>query len=175
MMIRIDRFPSYVISKAEFDSEPISAYGAEWYINIRLYKYCQTDKKHIHVTPSSPDQPETLAAFVCGRRSDRKECSFDVDATFKFKQPTTAQENRFSHKFVFDSTNQHYDSWGSYGLAGIDVIFVILLAVILLALMTINFRIFWTSAMAIWPAAHLKCSSMSPFLSVDRFSVLPRF
>ena len=127
-MIRIENFPSFVISKDRFDSKPISAYGAEWYINIRLYKYCQTDKKYIHVTPSSLDRPETLAAFVCGGRKEcfvcggRKECSFDVEATFKFKQPVTAQENRFSHKFVFDSTNHHYDSWGFYSLAGIDVI-----------------------------------------------------
>ena len=124
MMIRIDSFPSFVISKDQFDTKRINAYGTEWHINIQLYKYCQTYKKFIHVTPSSPDQPETLAAFVCGRRSDRKECSFDVDATFKFKRPTTAQENRLSHKFCFNSTKQ-YDSWGSYGLAGIDVIFVI--------------------------------------------------
>ena len=120
MMIRIDRFPSYVISKAEFDSKPISAYGAEWYINIRLYKYYQTDKKYIHVTSSSLDQPETLAAFVFGRRRDRKECSFNVDATSKFIQPDTAQEDMESHKFVFSSTKQCI-GWGRPEFARIDV------------------------------------------------------
>ena len=121
MMIRIDSFPFFVISKDQFDTKRINAYGTEWHINIQLYKYCQTSKEFIQVTSSPSDQPETLATFVCGKRSDRKEFAFDVDATFKFKQPTTAQENRLSHKFCFNSTKQ-YESWGYRNFAKTDVI-----------------------------------------------------
>ena len=103
-MIRVENFPSFVTSKAEFKSKRINAYGTEWYISIELYKYCQTSGEDVRVTPSSSDQPETLGVFVYGERSDRKECSFDVDATFKFKQPVTAQEYRYlrTRKFCFD-------------------------------------------------------------------------
>ena len=121
VMIRIDSFPSFVTSKAVFETERITAFGTEWYISIELYKYCQISKANILVTPSSIDQPEALAAFVCGRRNDRKECSFDVDATFKFKRPSTAREFRYSHKFSFNSA-KNCASWGDRQFARIDVI-----------------------------------------------------
>ena len=87
ILVRIENFPSFVTSKAEFNTKRITAYGTEWYISIKLCKYCQTSKEYIRATPSTTDQLETLGAFVCGTRSDRKECSFDVGATFKFKNP----------------------------------------------------------------------------------------
>ena len=166
----IENFLSFVSLKAAFDTKRIDVYGTEWYISIELYKYCQTSKEHIHVTSSSPDQPETLGAFVCGRRSDRKECSFDVEATFKFKQSSINPEDLDSNsdKFCFNSTT-HYDAWGYFDFATIDVIFLIhtfLTHKLSHKPVTINFRIFWTSAMAIWLITHLKCSLMSPFLSV---------
>ena len=110
-MIRINNFPTFVTSKAVFDTKRINAYGTEWFVKILLCKYCQTNKVYIPVTPSSIDPPETLGAFVCGMRRDRKECSFDVDATFKFKQPATASEYQLSHKFSFNST-KYYETFG---------------------------------------------------------------
>ena len=121
ILVHIEHFHSFVTSKAEYESVSINFNNTEWYIKIRLYKYCQTSKEDIRVTSSSSDQPETLGAFVCGKRSDRKECSFDVEESFKFKRPTTAQENRESHKFCFNSTKQ-YESWGYRNFAKIDVI-----------------------------------------------------
>ena len=131
-------------------------------------------KDYIPVTSSSPDEPETLGAFLWGVRSDRKECSFDVDATLKFKRPSTASEFRDSNsdKYCFNSTNRYRCvAWGYPNLARINVI--LLCNFLSPFCLTINFRIFWTSAMAIWKIAHLNCSSMSSFLSVNRFCSLP--
>ena len=124
-LIRINNFPTFVTSKAVFDTKRINAYGTEWFVKILLCKYCQTNNKYIDVT-SSPDQlePETLAAFVCGIRSDRKECSFDVGATFKFKQSDSVQQRRYFHRFCFDSTKDYYD-WGYLDFVRIDVIFAL--------------------------------------------------
>ena len=121
VMSRINNFPSFVTSKAEFDTKRINAYGAEWFIAIEWYKYCQTGKKYIHVTSSSPDQPETLGVFLYGIRSDQKECSFVVEATFRLKQKSTAREWRYSHKFCFTST-KNCDSLGYRNFERIDVI-----------------------------------------------------
>ena len=164
-MIRIENFPLFVTSKAEFESERINAYGTEWFIHIQLYKYCRTSKEYILVNSSSSNKPETLSAFLCGRRSDRKKCSFDVDKTFMFKQESADRENwgSISHKFGFDSTN-YYAAWGYYDIARIDVILFYQFLTLI-----INFRIFWTSEKAIWLITHLKCSLMSPFQSANRF------
>ena len=121
MMIRINNFPSFVTSKAVFDTKRINAYGTEWYIRIFLCKYCQTSNEHKIVKSTSTDQPETLGAFFCGTRSDGKECSFDVDFTFKFKRSSTAREMRFSENFSFNST-ENLDAWGCVDFSTIDVI-----------------------------------------------------
>ena len=122
-MVRIDKFPSFVTLKTEFNTKHFNAYGTEWYISIQLYKYCQTSKEHKRVTSSSiNDQPETLGAFVYGTRSDGKKCSFDVDANFKFKRPSTAGGRRYSsEKFSFNST-KHNDARGYIQFGLIDVI-----------------------------------------------------
>ena len=166
ILVYIENFPSFVTTKAEYESVSINFNNTEWFVTINLYKYCQTNKGNIRVTPSSPDQPETLAAFVCGRRGGQKECSFDVDAIFKFKQP--AREDRESHKFCFNST-KHYDSWGYRKLARIDVILDLLFVVIFF---TINLRIFWTFAMAIWLIIHSSCSSTFQFPNANEFLAL---
>ena len=158
ILVHIENFPSFVISKAKCQSVSVNFSNTEWHIRVQLFKYCQAGKEFILVTPSSSDQPETLSVCLCGRRSDRKECSFNVDALFKFKQPVTAQQKRYLHKFGFDSTT-HYFNWGYRKFAQINVIFA------LFYFLRINFRIFWTSAMAIWLINHLNCSLMSPFLS----------
>ena len=92
---------------------------------IRLYKCGQTSNDDICVTSSSPEQPETLASFICGEHNDPKECAFDVDATFKFKQPIAAKEMKFSQKFEFALT-KNYTGYGYRNFAKIDVIFNLL-------------------------------------------------
>ena len=119
--VLVENFRSFVTSKAEYESVSINFNNTEWYVRIELYKYCQESNEYIRVTPSSPEQPETLGLFLCGRRSDQKECSFDVGATFKFKRPRTAQKNRISHKFCFNLTN-HDESRGERRFGRIDVI-----------------------------------------------------
>lgn len=121
MMLRIDSFPSFVNSCAEFSTKRISFNGAEWHLKFELYKYCQTTKKNILLTQSSPGQPETLGVFVCGTRGDPRECSFDVDAAFAFKRPPAVTEHRLlSHKYCF-SEAKNFDSWGYPQLAKIPV------------------------------------------------------
>ena len=124
ILVHIENFPSFVTSRAECRSVSIKFNNTEWYIKIELYKYCQTSKESIRVTSSSLDTPETLCVFVYGRRSDQKECSFDVNANFKLKQSSTAIEKQFLQtcKFSFDSTKQHDSwAWGFPKFARIDV------------------------------------------------------
>ena len=146
MMIRIDSFPSFVTSKAVFDTKRITAYGTEWFVTILLCKYCQTSNKYIDVNSSSPEQPEFFATFVYGTRSDGKECSFDVEATVKFKRPPTAKEFRFSHKFCFNLTTNFFGWGGCSTVSRIDVILALLFVVIFFYH---KFSIFWTRARAI--------------------------
>ena len=119
LLVRIENFSSFVNSKAKCETKRVSVNDTEWCIKIEFYRYSQTDRDYILVTPSSPEQPEFFAAFVCGTRSDRKECSFAVDTILKFKR--AAQKFRYSHKFSFDSTN-HCDSRGYRNFVRIDVI-----------------------------------------------------
>ena len=163
-MIRINNFLSFVTSKAEFDTKRINAYGAEWYIAIEWYKYCQTGKEYIPVTSSSPDQPDTLGVFVHGIRSDQKECSFNVEATFKLRGISTAKQERYSHKFCFTST-KNLDTWGYRNFKRIEVI--LLYRFFFPALSTTNFRIFWTWRMAIWLITHSNCSLTFQFQNVN--------
>ena len=121
-MVRINNFPSFIVSKVSLATPRKNLNNTEWYINVNLNKYCQTSKKEIIVSAASSDQPESLGIFLNGTRTDPKECSFDVDAIFKFKRPSTTPEYRYSHKFVLNSMNQHYDSWGYAKFARIEVI-----------------------------------------------------
>ena len=166
-MIRIDDFPSFVNSKDLFNSKRINVYGAEWYITFELLKYCQTNKHHILVNSTSTDQPETLGVFVVGRRSDQKECSFVVETTFKLKHISTAREWRNSHKFCFTST-KNCDTWGYRDFMRIDVILFIIFCQ-LFWLLTINFRIFWTSTKDICLITHSNCSLMFQFQNMNEF------
>ena len=129
-MMRIDDFPSFVTSKAEYETKPMKVYGTEWRIRVYVCKYCPANKKTIHIFPSSPDQPETLGAYVCGIRRDHKECSFDLDASFQLKSSSTTRELRYSHKFVFNSTD-YYNSWGFPEFGKIDVFLALYLSTFL--------------------------------------------
>ena len=95
----------------------------EWYVSLSLKKYCQNEKKYIHVTPSSNDQPETLGACIFGKRDDEKDSSFIVHATFTFKHPSTAEIVWFLATIDLNSTNDYHKGWGVNDIAKIDVIF----------------------------------------------------
>ena len=95
----------------------------EWYIDLRLKKYCQNGKNYIHITPSSNDQPETLGACIFGKRNDKKNSSFIVSATFKLKQSLMAGGFRTSaRRFDLNATNDYHQGWGVNAIAKIDVI-----------------------------------------------------
>ena len=104
--IRIENFPSFVVSKAEYYTDKIIVNDMEWCISLSLMKYCQNEKHYITVSPSSNDQPEKLGAFIFGRRRDRKDSSFIVYATLKFKQPPTGVGFRIlGEKLNLNKTN----------------------------------------------------------------------
>ena len=167
--ILIENFHSFVTSKAEYESVSIDFNNTKWFIKIELYKCGQTSNNDIHVTPSSTERLETLVVFVCGRRSDQKEYSFAVDTILKFKQPIAAKEIQFSQKFEFTST-KNYLAWGYRSFAKIDVI--LLYHFLSNFCLTVNFRIFLTSARAIWLIIHSSFSLTYQFLSVNEFLLI---
>ena len=96
--------------------------GTNWFIGMRLTKFCQNERKYIHITPSSSDQPETLGACIFGERSDEKESSFIVNATFKFKQPSTADGFEIlGRRFYLNTTNDYHQGLCVNVIAKIDV------------------------------------------------------
>ena len=121
--IRIENFPSFVSSNADYDTNGVIVNGTEWFIGMRLTKFCQNERKYIHITPSSSDQPKTLGACIFGTRSDEKDSSSIVNATFKFKQPSTAKEFRIlGRRFNLNTANGYHQGWGVNEMAKIDVI-----------------------------------------------------
>ena len=121
--IRIGNFPSFVTSKADYDTDDVIVNDTEWCIELRLNKYCQNEKKYIHVTPSSSDQPEALGAYILGSRNDEKDSSFIVNATFTFKQPLMSGGFRTpARRFDLNATNDFHQGWGVSAIAKIDVI-----------------------------------------------------
>ena len=123
--ICIENFPSFVNAKTFYETERIRLNNTEWFISVKLRKYCRTSNKYIHVTPSSSDEPETLGAFVHGKRIDAKQCSFHVYATFNSnREPPTDKEKRFPEpvKYSFNSSNAYQQPGrGFSALATIDV------------------------------------------------------
>ena len=122
--IRIENFPSFVSTKVRYYSDDVIVNDTKWYIALSLTKYCKNEKKYIHVTPSSNDQPEALGAGIFGKRSDAKDCSFIVNAPFKFKQPSQSQVKGFrffGRKFCLNTTNNYHQGWGIDKIAKIDV------------------------------------------------------
>ena len=129
LIIRIDNFPSFVTSKAHHYTREIILNNTRWYITVYMLKYCQTSSKYILVNADTSDQPETLGAFVRGKREKGSiDCSFDVVAKFKFKQPhPTDDKNEFTKKFCFNSSNDYEFGWGYGDLAKINVVFTFFL------------------------------------------------
>ena len=120
--IRIENFPSFVATKANYFTDDVIVNETVWYISLALVKYCQNKKKYIHVPPSSNNQPEALGAFIFGKRSDEKDSSYIVNATFKFKQPSTAKIFWFLVRFDLNTTNDYQKGMGVNAKAKIDVI-----------------------------------------------------
>ena len=124
MRIRIENFPAFVTSKARYCKVCAVVNGTKWYISLRLKKYCQNKKKYIVVTPSSSYRPDTLGASIFGQESDeeQEDSSFIVNATFKFKQPSTAKEFfMLGRRFNLNTANGYHQGWGIDQIASIDV------------------------------------------------------
>ena len=125
LLVRIDQFPAFVTSKACCFAEGININNSRWYISIDLRKYCKTSGEHISITPDLSDEPETLGAFIHGERHHvKKDCSFDVEVQFKFKQIPTAKGSKFTHKFRLNSSNKYAHGYGTQRLAKIEVAFI---------------------------------------------------
>ena len=124
-LIRLEHFPIYVTSKGDFYTRDIYINNTRWYFSIDLRKYCQTSGKYNIITPDSSDQPETLGAHIHGeqRRGVKKDCSFDVEVQFKFKQVLTAKSHNLKHKFCLNSSNEYKCNYGTPKLAKIKVAF----------------------------------------------------
>ena len=124
LLIRIDNFPSFVTSKARLYTRDIIVNNTRWYIVVVMTKYCQTSAKYISINAETSDQPEALAAVIKGKREKESiDCSFDVVAKFKFKQPHPMDdENEFTEKFCFNSSNGYKVGRGLW-LARINVVF----------------------------------------------------
>ena len=130
LLIRIDNFPSFVTSK-DFDyTRDIIVNNTHWFIVVVMTKYCQTSAKHVVIKPETSDQPETMVAFIKGKREKESiDCSFDVVAKFKFKQPHPMDdENKLTKKFCFNSSNGYEDVGLALELAKINVIFTFFLS-----------------------------------------------
>ena len=124
LLVRIDQFPAFVTSKACCFAEGININNTRWYISIDLRKYCQTSGEYIKITPDSADQPEKLGAFIhASRHHVKKDCSFDVEAQFKFKHVPTARGANFTCKFCLNSSNNYTCGCGTPRLAKIEVAF----------------------------------------------------
>ena len=125
LLIRIDNFPSFVTSKASYNTRNIIVNNTRWCILVDLTKYCQKSKKYILINAETSDQPESLAAVIKGKREKESiDCSFDVEAKIKFKQPHPMDDEKMStRKFCFNSSNGYADGLGSGDLAKINVVF----------------------------------------------------
>ena len=126
LLIRLEHFPALVTSKGNFYTRDIDINKTRWHFSIDLRKYCRTSGEHIKIRPDSSDQPETLGAFIHGPRhhSVEKDCSFDVEAKFKFKHVPTAKGHNLKHKFCLISSNNYACRCGTSKLAKIKVSFI---------------------------------------------------
>lgn len=117
---RIANFPSLVVSKGHYVSRDINISNTRWYISIELEKYNRATGRYIEITPESPHQPETLAAYVYGDGRNSNEGSFDVKAKFMFTHLSTVKTKIVTGKFSFNSSNKYEDAKGVSKLALIE-------------------------------------------------------
>ena len=103
--IRIENFPSFVSSRTQYFTKNVIVSGTKWHIGLLLVKHYEN--MCMYVSPSSNIQPEELKVGIFGERCDEKDdSSFIVNASFRFKQPSTAKGFRIlERKFALDETD----------------------------------------------------------------------
>ena len=103
-VIRIDDIPSFVDSKATYETKAGTFEDVDWLIVIQLMsKYRQESERYITLNSTSSDTPEFLGIlFYCesNPNTPRKRL-FDIDAIIKFKRTV------FSKKFNLYRSNQY--------------------------------------------------------------------
>lgn len=119
MIIKIDHFPSFVRSKGTYATERFYVHGTKWYILFDLVNR-QSDNAYV-CADKLVGRAEFLAGFVYARLDGGKQCLFDVEATFKFKHPSTAPERRFSHKYNLAETSVSYYGFGIRSFGRVEV------------------------------------------------------
>ena len=103
LKIRIDDFPSFVDSKATYETKAGTFEGVDWFIVIDLSKYWQESKSYITLNSTSMDTPEFLGTyFFCESNLNAPWGRFfKIDAIIKFKRTV------FSKKFNLHRSNQY--------------------------------------------------------------------
>ena len=101
-VIRIDDIPSFVDSKATYETIAGTFADVDWFIVIDLSKYCQDSKRYITLNSTSSDTPEFLGTyFYCESNPNVPHRRyFDIDAIIKFKRTC------FSKEFILTLSNQ---------------------------------------------------------------------
>ena len=101
LQIRIDDFPSFVDSKANYETKVGTFEDVDWFIVIDLSKYRQESKRYITLNSTSSDTPEFLGIyFYCQSNLNAPRRHYWIDAIIKFKR------TGFSNKFHLFSSNQ---------------------------------------------------------------------
>ena len=104
--IRIDDFPSFVNSKAKYETKAGTVNGIECFIGIKLRKYCHESKRYITLNSSSPGNAEFLGIYICCKNAASKRISFYFDAILKFKRNFVVKNgflSRFNNKRSFEA------------------------------------------------------------------------
>ena len=92
-VIRIDDIPSFVDSKATYETIAGTFADVDWFIVIDLSKYCQDSKRYITLNSTSSDTPEFLGIyFYCGSNLDAPRLCYNLDAIIKFKRTCFSKE-----------------------------------------------------------------------------------
>lgn len=127
LLIRIDNFPAFVSSKADCHTRAITINNVRWFIALNFAKFYQTSGKYDLIKQES-DKAEILTAFLIGvgaGRSVNKDCTFDVEATFKFQNRPWIDQKTINNKFYFSAKNE-YQARALLELARIEVNFIII-------------------------------------------------
>ena len=87
-VIRIDDFPSFVDSKATYETKAGTFEDVDWFIVIQLSKYCHESKSYVTLNSISSDTPEFLEIYIyCkGNPNAPPGNFFNIDAIVKFKR-----------------------------------------------------------------------------------------
>ena len=90
LQIRIDDFPSFVDSKANYETKAGTFEDVDWFIVIQLSKYCPESKSFITLNSTSSDTPEFLGIYIYCKDNPNPNAPsgtfFYIDAIVKFKR-----------------------------------------------------------------------------------------